>query len=125
MLQARNSLEDNQMISFSNSQHSLYYVPTAMCHKEKACCHHETYLLSRRVFLHSLTIFTAHCQGPTCNTHPTRTETLTNMPHYFTSRLCTRETVEGRQVRAIRNEHLRCLVTGVGTDCYSRAMLCP
>jgi len=35
MFQTRNSLEHNEMVSFSNSQHSLYYVPTAMCHRKK------------------------------------------------------------------------------------------
>ena len=95
MFQARNSLEDNKMISSSNSQFSLYYVPTAKCHKEKDCCHHKTYLLSRRIFLYSFTTFPAHCQGPTCDTRLTRSDT-----HYyaslFTSKLCTTETVEGR-----------------------------
>jgi hypothetical protein len=36
MFQARKSLEDNEMISSINSLHNLYYVPTSMCHKEKA-----------------------------------------------------------------------------------------
>lgn len=97
MSQARNSLEDKEMISSINSQHSLYYVPTAMCHKEKACCHHKIYLLSIRVYLYSVTAFPAHCQGPTCDTRPTPSI----MPHYFTSQLCPRGTVVGRQVRAI------------------------
>lgn len=103
MFQTRNSLEYNEMISLSNSQHSLCYVPTAMCHKEKACCHNKTYLLSRRVFLYSLITFPAHCQGPTCNTRPTLTYTPNILPHNFTSQLYTRETVEGRKVRAIHN----------------------
>jgi len=98
MFQASNSLEDNEMISSSNSQHSLCYVPTAVCHKDKACCHHKTYLLSRLVFLYSVTTVPAHCQGPTCDTHPAPI-----MPDYVTSHLCTRGTVVGRQVRAIYN----------------------
>lgn len=84
MFQARNSLEDNKIIASINSQRSLYCVPTAMFQKKKKpTATTKLFFLSRR--------------GPNCDTRPTPTF----MPNYFTSQLCTRGTVVGRQVRAV------------------------
>jgi len=67
--------------------------------KKKACCHQKTYPLSRQYFC-----AVWRPSLPTVTVPPvTRWETPTIMPHYLTSQLCIRRTVEGRQVRAIHN----------------------